>query len=202
MNTKDYFDALADTWDDRFGTSRLLSFLDELVPQFDLKSGQKVLDIGTGTGVLIPYLIEAVGPSGAVTAIDSSEKMIQKCKTKHSQLRNVNIKIGNIEEEAFPPEFFDAVICFGVFPHINRKEKALRNISSMLKPSGKLIIAHALSREELETHHKKISKFVVHSAMPKKNKMKQLLGQKGFVRIRISNDPGCYLCISYKPSRP
>ena len=202
MNAKDYFDTAADTWDEKFSSSRLLSFLDKLVPQFKLKSGQKVLDVGTGTGVLIPYLIKAVGLSGSVTAIDYSEKMVQKCKTKNSQIKNVNIKVGNIEEEAFTPEFFDAIICFGVFPHINRKEEALRNISIMLKPSGKLVIAHALSSEELRTHHKKVSKHVAHSAMPKKNKMKQLLEQKGFVRIRIRDKPGCYLCTAYKPSRP
>lgn len=201
MNIKDYFDTLADIWDDRFSTPPLFSFLDKLVPQFDLKSGQKVLDVGTGTGVLIPYLIKAVGPSGSVTAIDYSEKMIRKCKTKHSQIRNINIKVGNIEEEAFPPEFFDAAICFGVFPHIKRKEKALRNITHMLKSGGKLVIAHALSSEELKTHHSNISKHVAHSAMPKKSKMIQLLKQKGFVGIRIRDEPGCYLCIAQKPNK-
>ncbi|GAG04197.1 unnamed protein product, partial [marine sediment metagenome] len=83
MSAKDYFDNAANTWDEKFHTPELSSFLEKLVPQFGLKAGQTVLDVGTGTGVLIPYLIRAVGPAGSVTAIDYSEKMVQICKTKH-----------------------------------------------------------------------------------------------------------------------
>ena len=202
MNAKDYFDNAADTWDDRFCTPRLLSFLEKLVPQFNLKAGQTVLDAGTGTGVLIPYLIKAVGPSGSVTAIDFSEKMFQKCKVKYSRVKNVTIKVGNIEDAAFPAESFDAVICFGMFPHVDHKEKALQNIYSILKPSGKLAIAHALSSEELKAHHKKVSEHVAHSALPEKTEMTQLLKQTGFVEICITDEPGCYLCVARKPSKP
>ena len=202
MNAKDYFDNAADTWDDRFQTPKLLSFLEKLVPQFNLKAGQHVLDVGTGTGVLIPHLTKAVGESGSVTAIDFSEKMAQKCKTKYSQFKNVTVKVGNIEDAAFPPDSFDAVICFGVFPHLENKEKALQNINRMLKPNGKLVIAHALSSEELKAHHQKVSKHVAHAIMPTKTEMTQLLKQTGFTETRIRDEPGCYLCVARKPSKP
>jgi ubiquinone/menaquinone biosynthesis C-methylase UbiE len=199
MSAKDYFDNAADTWGDRFCTPRLLSILEKLVPQFGLKAGQTILDVGTGTGVLIQYLLKIVGPSGSVTAIDFSEKMIQICKTKHSHIKNVNTKVGNIEDTAFPPESFNAVICFGVFPHIDNKEKALQNINSMLKPCGKLVISHAFSNEELKAHHKKVSEHVMHAALPEKTEMRQLLERTGFVKISITDEPGCYLCIARKP---
>ena len=201
MNAKDYFDNAADTWDTRFQTPSLLSFLEKLVPQFGLKSGQQVLDVGTGTGVLIPYLIKAVGPSGTVTAIDFSEKMVQKCKTKYSHIENVTIKVGNIEDADFTAESFDVAICLGVFPHINHKGKALHNINRMLKPNGKLVIVHALSSKELKAHHKKVSEHVAHAATPEKTEMTQLIEQTGFVEIRIRDEPGCYLCIARKPNK-
>jgi ubiquinone/menaquinone biosynthesis C-methylase UbiE len=198
MNRKTYFNKAADNWDKRFQTPKLSSFMEKLVPQFGLEHGQNILDVGTGTGVLIPHLIRAVGPDGSVTAIDYSEKMIQVCRTKHSHLKNVNIELKNIEEDALLTESFDAVICFGVFPHLENKEKALRNINRILKSSGKLVIAHALSSEELKTHHNNASSTVMHDVLPEKAEMKKLLEQTGFAEISIKDEPGCYLCIAHK----
>jgi len=202
MSRKTYFNKAADTWDKRFHTPNLSSFLEKLVPQFGLEPGQKILDVGTGTGVLIPYLIREVGPAGSVTAIDYSENMIQICKTKHSHLKNVSVELKNIEEDAFPTESFDAIICFGLFPHLENKEKALQNMNHILKPGGTLIIAHALSSEELKAHHNNASSAVVHDILPEETEIIQLLEQTGFAEIRIKDDPGCYLCIAYKSRKP
>jgi len=198
MSRKTYFNEQANTWDKRFHTPNLSSFLEKLVTQFGLEPGQNILDVGTGTGVLIPYLIREVGPAGSVTAIDYSENMIQICKTKHSHLKNVSIKLGNIEDNSFPTESFDAVICFGLFPHLENKEKALQNINHTLKPSGKLVIAHALSSEELKAHHNNASSAVVHDVLPEEAEMTQLLEQTGFAGISIKDEPRCYLCIACK----
>jgi ubiquinone/menaquinone biosynthesis C-methylase UbiE len=202
MSRKTYFNKAANSWDKRFHTPSLSSFLEKLVPQFGLEPGQNILDVGTGTGVLIPYLIREVGSTGSVTAIDYSENMIQICKTKHSHLKNVSIKLGNIEEDAFPTDSFDAAICFGLFPHLENKEKALQNINHLLKAGGTLIIAHALSSEELKTHHNNASSAVIHDMLPEETEMKQLLEQTGFTKISIKDEPGCYLCVARKSRKP
>ena len=82
MSRQEYFNQLADSWDKRFQTEALSTFLEQLVPTFGLLLGQKVLDAGTGTGVLIPFLLKAVGPTGQVSAIDYAEKMVKICKVK------------------------------------------------------------------------------------------------------------------------
>jgi ubiquinone/menaquinone biosynthesis C-methylase UbiE len=198
MKRKAYFNEHADTWDERFCTPRLSSFLENLVPQFGLEAGQKVLDVGTGTGVLIPYLVKEVGPSGSVTAVDFSENMVKVCKTKHSHLKNVTVELKNIEVDDFPPESFDAVVCFGVFPHLENKQKVLQNLSQMLKPAGTLVIAHALSSEELKMHHNDASTAVMHDMLPEMPQMKRLLEQAGFTGISIRDEPGLYLCTAHK----
>lgn len=198
LSRKEFFNKAADTWDDSFCTPTLSIFLEKLIPEFGLEAGQRVLDVGTGTGVLIPYLSREVGPSGSVIALDFSENMVQICETKYSHLSNVTVQVGNIEEVVFPPETFDAVVCFGVFPHLGNKEKALQNINHMLKPAGALIIAHALSSEELKIHHQNASASVCHDVLPEMPKMKQLLKKTGFTGISIKDEPGCYLCIANK----
>jgi ubiquinone/menaquinone biosynthesis C-methylase UbiE len=198
MNRKTYFNEAANTWDERFRTSELASFLEKLVPKFGLEPGQNILDVGTGTGVLIPYLIKAVGPSGSIIAIDYAEKMVQICRSKHSHLKNVIVKLQDVEEADLPPESFDAATCFGLFPHLEKKEKALHNLYQALKPKGILIIAHALSSKEIKAHHNRAPSPVANDTLPENAEMKQLLNRTGFTEIYIKDEPGCYLCLSTK----
>ena len=199
MSRKAYFNEVAKTWDERFCTPQLASFLEELVPQFGLKLGQNILDVGTGTGVLIPHLIQAVGPSGSVTAIDYAEKMVQICEAKHGHLENVNVRLHDIEEDTIMSESFDAAVCFGLFPHLKKKKSALNNMNHALKPGGILAIVHALSSEEIKAHHATASSSVMNDTMPEEAEMRRLLKGTGFADIRIKDEHGCYFCASTKP---
>lgn len=199
MGRREYFDQAAGTWDRRFTTLELKAFLEKFVPTFGIKPGQKVLDVGTGTGVLIPFLIEAVGPSGFVTAIDNSEKMLDICRKKYSHLRNVTIRLQDVEELDLPSGFFDCVVCFGLFPHLENRERALCQISRVLRRGGRLVIAHALSSDEIRAHHNKASSAVSQDILPKKPEMIRLLKGTGFAEIHVEDEPGQYLCVSAKP---
>ncbi len=52
---KSYSNDVADTWDERFYTPALTTALEKLVPNFDLKPGQNILDVGNGTRIWIPF---------------------------------------------------------------------------------------------------------------------------------------------------
>ena len=198
MNRRTYFDNIAENWDEKFCTPELITFLKRLVPVFGLKLGQRILDVGTGTGVLIPFLSEAVGPTGLIIAIDYAEKMVKVCRSKHSHIRNFTIKLQDVEELEIPSESFDAITCFGLFPHLDDKTKALNNMYNTLRPGGKLIIAHALSSNEIKDHHKKASPALIHDSLPERSEMRRLLEDSGFVDVKIEDKPGCYLCLSIK----
>jgi demethylmenaquinone methyltransferase/2-methoxy-6-polyprenyl-1,4-benzoquinol methylase len=156
------------------------------------------LDVGTGTGILIPYLQQEVGSKGHITAIDYAEKMIKVCKLKYQHFSSIDFLVNKVEEMEFSSNYFNAVVCFGVFPHLENKVEALNQINRVLKKGGRLIIAHALSSEEIVTHHKSSSSVVVQDTFPKKTEMGKLLRQTGFLRISIIDVPGCYFCLSFK----
>ena len=197
-NRRAYFCQAAESWDQKYSTPELEEFLEKLIPTFGLQPGQTVLDAGTGTGVLIPFLLKAIGPFGSITAIDSAEKMVQVCAAKYSHLRNVTVALQDVEELNLPSESFDAVTCFGLFPHLENMEKALYHMHCVLKPGGRLVIAHALSSDEIKAHHGSASPTVAGDVLPEKAEMRRLLRSVGFAEIRINDEQGCYLCLSTK----
>ena len=195
-----FFNELATIWEERFHTQEVIYFLKKIVPKFGLRKGQKILDVGTGTGILISFLLHEVGSSGHIEAIDFADKMIKVCKSKYGKIPNVSFKLQNVEKINYASESFDAVTCFGVFPHLENKLEALQQINRVLKPKGKLIIIHALSSQEIKAHHKNSSSIVAQDTLPKKTEMIKILQQTKFYKIVITDKPGSYLCLSYKPS--
>ena len=199
LRRQSYFNDAADTWDQEYRTPRLLRFLEQFVPTFGLQPGQSVLDVGAGTGILIPFLRRAVGAYGSITAIDYAENMVQICRSKYQHIINVIIDFQDVEALSFPPASFDAIIGFGVFPHIDDKVKAIANFYRVLKSGGRLIIAHALSSDEIHNHHHNTSSAVALDVLPTEPEMRRLLHRAGFTEISIKDEPGYYLCLSSKP---
>jgi ubiquinone/menaquinone biosynthesis C-methylase UbiE len=197
MSREAYFNQAAESWDQKYYTPELEAFLEELVPKFGLKPGQRILDAGTGTGVLIPFLLKAIGSSGSITAIDYAENMIKIFRSKFSSLRNVKVELQDVEELDLPPETFDVAVCFGLFPHLERKTHALMHLHRVLKRRGRLVIAHALSSTEINEHHKRASP-VTRDVLPGETVMKRLLRRAGFSEVRITDVPGLYLCLATK----
>jgi ubiquinone/menaquinone biosynthesis C-methylase UbiE len=192
------FDQAAKNWDKEYDNPKLQSFLEQFVPSFGLSAGQDVLDVGTGTGILIPFLYRAVGSEGHITAIDYAQKMVDICKTKHAHLPNVLVMVADAENLDFPDSSFDAVTCFGVFPHLDNKKAALKQFRRVLKSKGRLFIAHALSSAEIKSHHKNAPLALANDVLPTEIEMWKLLQRAGLTEIQIVDKQGSYLCTSSK----
>lgn len=136
----DFFDKLAPVWDENEVLStpeRIMSILGRL----PIKEGSRVIDLGTGTGVLVPYLSEMVGESGHVTAIDLSEGMLSRAIEKYGTLGNVEFLRIDFEEEQMPG-MYDVAMLYSVYPHLHAPADTLEWLFSMnMAPDGCVVIA-------------------------------------------------------------
>ncbi len=167
---------MADRWDTvcTHDANKIEYVLDLL----SIKNGAKILDVGTGTGILIPFLSERAGEEGKIIAIDMSEKMLEVAQQKYSY-RNTDFVYGDVLEADLPKEFFDFVICYSVFPHFHDKQLAIGIISKCLKKGGKFVIFHSQSREEINNLHKNSSEVVSEDNLPDISTIKTYFLQAG-----------------------
>jgi ubiquinone/menaquinone biosynthesis C-methylase UbiE len=190
----------AEKWDS-FITDELKKKIEhKLVPLFEIKKNEIVLDVGSGTGILLPYLKTATGKKGDVVALDFSRKMLDIAKKKFgNKFKYVK---SNAEKTPFKNNVFDKIICFSVFPHFVHKLKVLKEFLRILKPQGKLIICHAYSRETINLHHSKVGGPVAKDYMPDNKKMRYLLTKAGFENINIIDGKDYYFlsCLCRKKS--
>ena len=197
MDKKAFFNELAVGWDQRFYTPGLKERLPKLVSLFHLEIGSKILDVGAGTGGIIPYLLETTGPEGAVSAIDFAEEMVRVGKKKFLGEDRISFEVASVESLPFEKGFFDHVVCFGAFPHFEDQSRALKEMGRVLKRRGTLIIAHALSSAEIRQHHQNCVP-VSHDFLPDELQMRSLLAEAGFQVKRLIDQPKCYLCRALK----
>ena len=107
------------------------------------RPGERVLDIGCGTGVTTePYAL-AVGPQGHVTGVDISRPMLDAAGKRIAGrgLHNVTLMLADAQVHAFPPESFDLLtsrlgVMFFADPFA-----AFANLIAALKPGGRLCMA-------------------------------------------------------------
>lgn len=153
----DFFDKLAPEWDAnevRSSPERVRSILDKL----PIGRGMEVLDLGTGTGVLIPYLIEKIGPEGRITAIDLSEGMLSIARSKYGSLDNVDFLRIDFEEEQIPG-LYDVAMLYCVYPHLHSPADTLEWLFKMnMKPDGLIVIAFPSDEKFINAiHHERES---------------------------------------------
>jgi len=198
MDKKTFFNQAAQGWDQRFYTRELRDRLPQLVSWFQLQRGAKILDVGAGTGGIVPYLLEAIGPEGSIWAVDYAEEMVKIGRKKFQKESRVIFELASVEDLPFKDRFFDQVVCFGAFPHFEDKPEALAEMGRVLKSGGKLIIAHALSSVALRSHHQNCAP-VSKDFLPEEAEMRSLLEKAGFQLQRLIDQPKCYLCEGVKP---
>lgn len=195
QNHRDYFNAMAEKWDevchhDPVKISRMLAML-------DIQKGSSCLDVGTGTGVMIPHLMQRAGENGKITAIDMADQMLKAAQNKYAA-SNVEFICGDVLEGNLPSGSFDVVVCYSVFPHFSDKQAAINILSGYLKKGGRLLIGHTQSRDMINHMHQNAAGPVNGDTLPDMASIRSNMEAAGLIVVNWVDDGELFAVVGKK----
>ncbi len=199
MQLKKYFDELAPTWDELI-TEETHHRIAAIVGQLDIRPGYCILDVGSGTGVLLSFLTANMNAEGRIIALDISGHMLREGKGNHvpsiTEFIQADAMVVPLADRSI-----DMAICNSVFPHFSHKVRALEEMARVLKNNGSLIICHTMSRDMINQLHQSIGGVVAHDLLPDESQLRQQMTQAGLRITHFEDRAERYLVIAEKRRR-
>ena len=182
--SQEFFSSSAGQWDrmrddlfgERFHLAALPAFAD---PQWT------VGDLGCGTGQMTAALAPFVA---RVLAVDGSAAMLQAARKRLQAFNNVELRRGELEALPIDDGRLDAATLALVLHHLPEPERALVDVSRVLKPGGRLLIVDMLPHDRESYRHQMGHLWLGFSD----EHVRRILDESGFADVRIvplSPDP-------------
>lgn len=140
----DFFNHCAPTWDEEM--IRNDNVIRMILDNARIGAGMDVLDVACGTGVLFP---DYFARGARVTGIDIAPEMARRAQQKFPAAQ---VLCGDVETCPFG-RTFDAVMVYNAFPHFPDPARLIAHLAELVRPGGRLSVAHGMSREALAQHH-------------------------------------------------
>ncbi|HEX7122868.1 MAG TPA: methyltransferase domain-containing protein [Gemmatimonadaceae bacterium] len=188
------FDDTADNYERHFVPVIGSPLAHNLVDAANLRPGERVLDVATGTGIVARLAARRVSPGGTVAGLDVSSGMLAKARSL-APADGVPIRWYETSAESvpLPDEQFDVVFCQVGLQFMADKLAALREMRRLLVPGGRLLISVPASvplwerfEETLERHVPGSGRFVrLVFSLGDGKQLEQLLGDAGFGSVVV-----------------
>lgn len=198
QNNVDFFDSVAELWDE-------INTYDEeavthIIDKADLKPDNVVLDCGTGTGVLIPYIMKKIDGDGWIDAYDMSTEMLKVAHRKFSSTGKARFILGNIERDKLFGAY-DRIMMFCMLPHLDDPVATVARLyADNLMPGGHIVIAFPSSKEEINSiHHERRHNHVHSHFLVSAEELADDLRREGLNVDYTEDNDTCYIIRITKP---
>jgi SAM-dependent methyltransferase len=113
-----------------------------LLTVLEPSSGERILEIGPGTGLYSIPVATALGPGGSLDVLDVQEAMLDEvtARARAAGVGNITPTCGDARTLPYPDAAFDAAFLVGVLGEIPDEAAALRELRRVLKPRGRLVV--------------------------------------------------------------
>jgi SAM-dependent methyltransferase len=139
--TRAHFTARAAQYTGGGGETSLRAMLDLV----DARPGERVLDVATGTGLVLVPLAERVGGAGLAVGVDFTPAMLAEAARRNRLPALIAAHAGRLP---FRPQTFDAVTCRFAVHHFADPETSLAAMAAVLRPGGRLVVADFVRPED------------------------------------------------------
>jgi len=193
---KDFFNERAEKWDKNTIHNReKVQYIANLL---EIKSSDKILDIGAGTGIMIPFYEQFLA-NGKVVAVDYSDKMVEvaRCKFPEKKHPLISFMVSDVYELDFDSEF-DLAVCYSCFPHFVDQPLAIKTLCNALKKGGRLVVAHSDSAKKINGVHMEGGVEIQNDFLPSMESLKQMMQENGLTVTFERDDESYFICIAKK----
>lgn len=136
---------------------------EQLVEHAGIKPGERVLDVGCGTGIVARTAAGRVGERGSVTGVDINPGMLEVARTASAELApSIEWREGAAEELPLASGTIDAVLSQQAFQFFNDRHTALEEMRRVLAPGGRVVFSVLRSTEHNRTYRPLIDAFARH----------------------------------------
>ncbi len=195
--TQNFFDRHAETWHesiDQTVRGRLSEiFKNKIPPLFP-----PVLDVGSGTGILLPVLAKNIGNHPLVIEVDLSRQML-----KQNREHNANdLSASHIQADShclpFKSNQFKTIVCFAAFAHFENKISVINDFYRILQPGGHIVILHLMDHSRLNHMHRSVGGAVKNDTLPEMAELRAIIRALRLKILNCEETEDIYLICSQK----